>query len=193
MKYYIFFLFIQVIFTVNLESAKFSDVKIFSTSPIGPYKLVFKQIYSANSTKNNKLQYNFYLSHKDNKTTVFGNITTNIPLDDTLFVGVKIAVKDSSGRWKENSLMQKWQNACSTLKQFAGNAWSTFLYGFGVNHTNCPIPKGFYIAPGVDTSILKNSNLPKTFLYGTYKVHIYLSQQNEIVGGQVVIVELKRP
>jgi hypothetical protein len=53
--------------------------------------------------------------------------------------------------------------------------------------------QGIYIASGVDTSILKNSNLPKTFLYGTYKVYIYFSQQNEIIGGQVVIVELKRP
>jgi len=53
--------------------------------------------------------------------------------------------------------------------------------------------QGFYLAPGIDTSILKDSNLPKTFLYGTYKVYLYVTQKNEIVGGQVVIVEVKRP
>jgi hypothetical protein len=53
--------------------------------------------------------------------------------------------------------------------------------------------QGFYIASGVDTSILKDSNLPKTFLYGTYKLYMYYMQQNEIICGQVIIAELKRP
>ncbi|XP_060847286.1 uncharacterized protein LOC132926879 [Rhopalosiphum padi] len=155
--------------------------------------MVFKQAYGANTAKNYKLQYNFYFSHKDNKTIIFGNTTLYIPFDDTLFLGVKIALKDSTGKWKENSFMHKWPNACSTLKQITGNAWTDMIYGLGFNHTNCPIPKGFYLAPGIDTSILKDSNLPKTFLYGTYKVYLYVTQKNEIVGGQVVIVEVKRP
>ncbi|XP_060835152.1 uncharacterized protein LOC132918085 isoform X2 [Rhopalosiphum padi] len=116
----------------------------------GPYKLVFKQTYSANPAKNYKLKYNFYFSHKDNKTTLFGNTTMHVPFDDTLFLEVKIAMKDAYGSWKENSLMHKWQNACSTLKQFAGNIWTASLYGLGINHTNCPLPTGFYIAPGID-------------------------------------------
>ncbi|XP_060834549.1 uncharacterized protein LOC132917702 [Rhopalosiphum padi] len=192
MKNFFFFMFIQLTFTVSLESAKSPDVKIYSTSPMGPYKLVIKQTYIANPAKINKIQYNIYLSHKDNKTIIFGNTTLNIPLDDTLILGVKVARKDSSGRWKENSFMQNWPKACSTAKQFFGNAWNGVMYGLGINNTNCPLLKGFYIAPGVDTSILKDSNLPKTFLYGTYKLYMYYTQKNEIIGGQVIIVELKR-
>jgi len=52
----------------------------------GPYKLVIKQLYSCNPTNNNKIQYNWYLSHKDNTTFVLGNSTNIIPFDDTLSV-----------------------------------------------------------------------------------------------------------
>uniref|UniRef100_A0A2S2PPQ3 Uncharacterized protein n=1 Tax=Schizaphis graminum TaxID=13262 RepID=A0A2S2PPQ3_SCHGA len=192
MKHFIFFMFLQIIFTIYSESAKSNREKIYSTSPIGPYKLLLKQTYSLKPTKN-LIQHDLYLSHKDNKTVIFGNTTSVIPFDDTLFFEIRMALKDSSGRWNENSFMQKWPKACSTTKKLAGNAWTKLMYGIGVNNTNCPIPPGFYIAPGVDISISKDSNLPQTFLYGTYKFYFYYTRQNEILGGQVNIIELKRP
>ncbi|XP_060847262.1 uncharacterized protein LOC132926864 [Rhopalosiphum padi] len=193
MKNYICFMFIQLTFTVNLESAKSPDVKIYSTSPIGPYHVVFKDIYSCNPMKNSKIQISWYLSHKGNKTIILGNSTGVIPFDDTLFLDIKLALKDAFGKWRENSFMQKWPRACSTFKQIMGNAWPVFSKALGLINTNCPIPPGFYTASGVDTSIFKNSNLPKTFLYGTYKFYIYFSRKNEIFACQVFILELKRP
>ncbi|XP_060834734.1 uncharacterized protein LOC132917818 [Rhopalosiphum padi] len=193
MNIFMLTMFIQLIFTINSEYVKSDGLKIFSTSPIGPYKLIFKQTYSVNLAKNNTIQCNYYLSHRDNKTFIFGNTTLNIPFDDTLFLELKMALKDSSGRWKENLYMQKWPNACSSLKKIIGNTWTAFVYGLGINHTNCPLPTGFHTGRGLDTSLFKYSNLPKTFLYGTYKVYFYFLQKNEIVGGQVYILEFKRP
>jgi hypothetical protein len=57
--------------------------------------MAIKQTYIANPAKINKIQYNIYLSHKDNKTIIFGNTTMNIPLDDTLFVSGYNWVKES--------------------------------------------------------------------------------------------------
>jgi len=50
-----------------------------------------------------------------------------------------MALKDSLGRWKENSFMQKWTKACSFVKQIAGKAWPEISFGLGLNTTDCPI------------------------------------------------------
>ncbi|XP_060834595.1 uncharacterized protein LOC132917734 [Rhopalosiphum padi] len=193
MKNCIFFLVIQLIFTVNLESTKSPDVKIYSTSPIGPYELSLKRVYNCNPTQDNKIQHNYYLSHVDNKTMILGNTTSYIPFDDTLLLEVKMSLKDSNGRWRENSFFQKWPKACSTFKQSLGKAWPVFSKGLGLINTNCPIPPGIYINPGADASLFKKSNLPKTFLYGTYKFNMYYSRKNEIFGCQIYIIEFTRP
>ncbi|CAH1720400.1 unnamed protein product [Aphis gossypii] len=189
---HIFLMFIQLIFTINLESAKSNSANIFSTSPIGPYKLVMKQLYSCNPTKNNKIQHNWYLSHRDNTTFILGNTTGDIPFDDTLSFEVKMALRDSHGRWQENSFMQKWTKACTFIKYIAGKAWPEISFGLGFNTTKCPIPANFYDAPGMDISIIKNTNVPKSFLYGTYKFNVYYTRQNEIYGCQICILEIKR-
>ncbi|CAH1720394.1 unnamed protein product [Aphis gossypii] len=193
MKHYIYFMFIQLIFKINSDFVESANVNILSTSPIGPFKMVFKRIYSCNPTKNNKIQHNFYLSHRDNTTFVLGNTTSDIPLDDTLSLEIKLANKDSFGNWNENAFMHKSPNACSALKKLYGIAWNKIILSLGFKTTNCPILPGFYLSPGLDTSVLKDTNLPKAFLYGTYKSYIYYTRQNEIFGCVAIVLELKRP
>ncbi|CAH1720396.1 unnamed protein product [Aphis gossypii] len=105
---------------------------------------------------------------------------------------VKMALRDSHGRWQENSFMQKWTKACTFIKYIAGKAWPEISFGLGFNTTKCPIPANFYYAPGMDISIIKKTNVPKSFLYGTYKLNVYYTRQNEIYGCQNYILEVKR-
>jgi hypothetical protein len=57
-----------------------------------------------------------------------------------------MSLKDSNGRWRENSFFQKWPKACSTFKQLLGKAWPVFSKGLGLINTNCPIhPVKIYI------------------------------------------------
>ncbi|KAF0747426.1 Uncharacterized protein FWK35_00028452 [Aphis craccivora] len=104
-----------------------------------------------------------------------------------------MAEKDSFGRWKENAYMQKSPNACSSLKTLMGKSWTPFLSGVGIQDTNCPILPGIYIAPGFDlVLILKESNIPKIFAYGTYKINMWYTKKNEMFGCQSIVIEVKR-
>jgi len=53
---------------------------------------------------------------------------------------MKMALKDSFGRWKENVFVTKSPNACSSLKQLMGNIWTAFKHGSGFKNADCPIP-----------------------------------------------------
>jgi len=53
---------------------------------------------------------------------------------------MKMALKDSFGRWKENVFVHKSPKACSTLKKLMGNIWIPFKIGSGFKNTDCPIP-----------------------------------------------------
>jgi len=50
-----------------------------------------------------------------------------------------MALRDSTGRWQENSFMQKWTKACTFVKQITGKAWPEISFGLGFNTTKCPI------------------------------------------------------
>lgn len=52
---------------------------------------------------------------------------------------MKVALKESSGYWKENVITQKWEKACTTLKNIIGNEWTAFVHGNGLRNTKCPI------------------------------------------------------
>lgn len=52
---------------------------------------------------------------------------------------IKIALKDSFGIWKEDVLMYKSPNACSTVKQLLGKAWSEIINGYDFQSVDCPI------------------------------------------------------
>jgi len=53
---------------------------------------------------------------------------------------MKMALKDSFGRWKENVFVTKSPNACSSLKKLMGNIWTAFKHGSGFKNADCPIP-----------------------------------------------------
>jgi len=53
---------------------------------------------------------------------------------------IKLALKDSFGRWRENAFVLKSPKACSTLKQLMGNIWTAYKHGNGLKNTDCPIP-----------------------------------------------------
>ncbi|XP_027842577.2 uncharacterized protein LOC126550058 [Aphis gossypii] len=193
MKNYNFFMFIKLLIIIIICSESTAKNKNGLTSPVGPYQLVFKQIYNCEMKQNSKLKLDAYLSHTGNSTLILGKSTLKVPFDDTLFLEMRLAFKDSFGQWKENHFVYKSPKACSTLKEIFGNAWTAFTIGSGFPSTNCPIRPGIYDAPGFDPSVLKDSNAPKVFLYGTYKFHLYFTKNNEVLGCEAYILEFKRP
>jgi len=52
---------------------------------------------------------------------------------------INIAMRDSFGKWKYNTFIQKSPKACSTLKQGYGNSWNKYLKNFGIKNNTCPI------------------------------------------------------
>ncbi|VVC27780.1 Hypothetical protein CINCED_3A020554 [Cinara cedri] len=111
------------------------------------------------------------------------NSTYLIPFDDTIFVGFNLAFNDTNGKWKENFLTHKFQNACSSFKVLMGNQYSKFMNGMGIFDLGCPKKKGFYMATDIlNTSMIHKMNIPKTFIYGVYKIDITYSRKNQILG-----------
>lgn len=53
--------------------------------------------------------------------------------------------------------------------------------------------QGIYTATGTDTALIMESNFPKTFFYGTYKIHFILSKNGTRQGCFTLLVEIKRP
>jgi len=52
---------------------------------------------------------------------------------------MKMALKDTSGIWKENAFTHKTPKACSSFKTAMGNMWTPFIHGAGFKETDCPI------------------------------------------------------
>ncbi|XP_015369654.1 PREDICTED: uncharacterized protein LOC107165777 [Diuraphis noxia] len=170
------------------------NFNIFSSLPFGPFKIIFKDIQICNASKEYKIQNNFYLGQnpKSNVTEIKGNITVTIPFDDSLFLEGNFARRSADGIWKENTFIHKMPKACSTLRYLMGEEWSRMMYDLGIQNATCPVPPGVYIFPGLDTSIFnKNTNFPKTFIYGTYKLRYFYSRKNEVYGCNIYVVEIK--
>lgn len=51
-----------------------------------------------------------------------------------------MAVKDSIGGWKDNAFIYKQSKACTSMKNFLGEAWNPIITGLGINNDICPIP-----------------------------------------------------
>ncbi|XP_022177761.1 uncharacterized protein LOC111038828 isoform X2 [Myzus persicae] len=116
-----------------------SDVSLISSLKFGEYKLIFKQIFKCNSSQVYKIQFNHYIIPTANSTKLKGNITMLIPYDDTMSIEINMAMRDSFGNWKDNTIIQKSPNACSKIKLGFGNSWNKYLNSFGINNTACPI------------------------------------------------------
>ncbi|XP_026806885.1 uncharacterized protein LOC113549676 [Rhopalosiphum maidis] len=174
-----------------IESNAFN---IFTKLPLGPYKLIFKHIGKCNdSSQNNKIQHHLYLSQnpKSNVTEIKGYTNSSVPFDDTLFLEVTFSFKDADGSWKDNTLYHKSPKGCSSFKYLLGASWTAIMEGLGIKNVTCPISPGIYTATGVDTSLLSNANLPKTFVYGTYKIQQYYTLKREVYSCIILIVEFK--
>uniref|UniRef100_A0A2S2PQ48 MD-2-related lipid-recognition domain-containing protein n=1 Tax=Schizaphis graminum TaxID=13262 RepID=A0A2S2PQ48_SCHGA len=115
--------------------------------PFGIYRLNFLGVTRCDSSipTNNKLKYELYLSKKSaNTTEIKGVVTNSVPLDDSLDLEFKLAVKDSIGGWKENAFIYKTPKACSSLKKILGPAWNPVLDSAGAYNATCPIAVTFY-------------------------------------------------
>ncbi|XP_029344506.1 uncharacterized protein LOC115033005 [Acyrthosiphon pisum] len=169
------------------------NLNILSVLPLGPYKLNFKQVRSCDSSKSYKIQHNFYLSFNQisNATEIRGTTISIVPFDDTLFMEANVALRDKDGNWKDNTYMHKSPKACSSFRNLMGAEWTTVINGLGIKNATCPIPPGNYTGTGVDTSLFSNTNLPKTFVYGTYRLRYYYTRNNEVYTCLIYVFEIK--
>uniref|UniRef100_A0A2S2NQB8 MD-2-related lipid-recognition domain-containing protein n=1 Tax=Schizaphis graminum TaxID=13262 RepID=A0A2S2NQB8_SCHGA len=99
--------------------------------------------------------------------------------------------KDAGGNWKDNTLYHKSPKGCSSFKHLMGTSWTAIMNGLGMENVTCPIPPGIYTATGMDTSLLSNTNIPKTFVYGTYKIRLYYTIKKEVYSCNILIIEFK--
>ncbi|XP_060847243.1 uncharacterized protein LOC132926848 [Rhopalosiphum padi] len=168
-------------------------MKLISTLPIGEYKVIINQFFKCNPSQEYKIQHNFYIVHTKNTTLFKGNITLLIPFDDTMSMEFNLAMRDSFGKWRDNTLVQKSPKACSVVKQVIGNSWNNYLNSFGIKNHACPISPGVYTSGnGMDTSIFKDANFPRQFIYGTYKLRYSYNRNNEILSCNNYVFEIKR-
>ncbi|CAI6348051.1 unnamed protein product [Macrosiphum euphorbiae] len=167
-------------------------LNILSALPLGPYKLNFKQVRICDPSKFYKLQHNFYLSYNPitNSTVIRGNTSSIIPFEDTLFMEANVASRGADGNWKDNTYMQKSPKACSSFRNLMGAEWTTVMNGLGIKNATCPIPPGNYTGTGVDTSLFLNTNFPKTFVYGTYRLRYSYTRNNEVCTCLIYVFEI---
>lgn len=52
--------------------------------------------------------------------------------------------------------------------------------------------QGFYTGSGMDMSIYKDTNFPQQLIYGTYKLRVSYTRNNEIFGCNIYIYEVRR-
>ncbi|XP_027842584.2 uncharacterized protein LOC114123718 [Aphis gossypii] len=186
-------LFLIYSLTVLLLCIGSRALNIFPKLPIGPYKMIFKQISRCESSQNHKIRHSYYLSynHKSNVTEIRGSTNSSVLFDDTLFFETNFSFKDENGNWKDNTLYHKSPNACSSFRRLMGTTWTTVMDGLGFKNATCPILPGIYTASAVDTSLFLNANIPKTFIYGTFKIRFYYTLKKEVYSCNIVIVEFK--
>ncbi|KAE9528749.1 hypothetical protein AGLY_012324 [Aphis glycines] len=130
--------------------------------PLGEYRVIFDRVYPCEPTKNHSIKCNLYFSKKTSSITELkGNITSMIPLDDTLTLDVNVASWSLTGGWKPNSIVYITKNACTNMKNVLGNVWYSLIKAFNGPITSCPLPAGTYITSGVDLKELEDYNAPK--------------------------------
>ncbi|XP_050430649.1 uncharacterized protein LOC126839385 [Adelges cooleyi] len=135
------------------------------------YKLKFKAIFPCESTEHHKLQYNMYLSKTSpTQFKLKGNMTLLIPYDDSINININMAEKGSIGGCKDNAHVYTTTNACSKMKFLFGDSWDIYIHGFHFPDLECPIKPGVYVSSGIDIDKMMNTNFPKTFFYGEYKM-----------------------
>ncbi|KAF0757893.1 Uncharacterized protein FWK35_00026537 [Aphis craccivora] len=94
-------------------------------------------------------------------TEIKGNLSSEIPFDDSLRFDVNFASWSLTGGWKPNFLVFVTKNACSSMKSILGNSWYSLTKAFNLPTTNCPLPKGNYISSGYDTTLFNDNNFSK--------------------------------
>eukprot|EP00102_Acyrthosiphon_pisum_P009078 XP_003246684.2 PREDICTED: uncharacterized protein LOC100570244 [Acyrthosiphon pisum] len=163
--------------------------------PMGEYKLVYDKLYHCESTKNNPIQFNWFISKKTfSITELKGNLTFMIPFDDTLKLDINFASWGSTGGWIPNSNTIKANKACSSLKYLCGNSWIKLTKDFNSTTNSCPVPTGTYITSGIDFKKLEDHNFPKVYFYGKYKLMInFKNVENKVVGCTIVELYVIRP
>ncbi|XP_050540052.1 uncharacterized protein LOC126904821 [Daktulosphaira vitifoliae] len=150
---------------------------------IGPFWVDFKEFQSCNLSINYPIQFNFY-PRKDTKYSelLFGNITLQRPLDDSLRMSILLGNFDTIGLRKENSLAHV-KKACTSLKMglYGEKTWKIFTDTFKIP-ADCPWSIGHYVSSGFNTSAFKESHFPKSFIYGKYTSRLlYLDRKNNII------------
>ncbi|XP_060849841.1 uncharacterized protein LOC132928911 [Rhopalosiphum padi] len=189
----IFFKLYLLIGFLTVSNAK---TKFMPNLPLGEYRMILTAIYQcAEETKDLPIKFNVYLSKKSsNLTEIRGNLTSEIPFDDSIVFDANFASWSLTGGWKPNSIVYVTNNACSKVKSILGNAWIAFIKVFNASTANCPIPKGIYKSSGYGTTLLNDNNFPKVYFYGKYKyVGKLKNKNNKLLGCIAAELSIVRP
>ncbi|XP_050434063.1 uncharacterized protein LOC126841537 [Adelges cooleyi] len=124
-----------------------------------------------------------------------GNMTFLIPFDDSISLNINMAKKGSIGGWIDNAHVYTSTKACSKVKSLFGSAWYACIQGFRYSNPNCPIQPGAYVSSGIDIDKVLNTDFPKRFYYGEYKMTTTFtrSSNGEKLGCGVMILDVLRP
>ncbi|XP_050441498.1 uncharacterized protein LOC126846258 [Adelges cooleyi] len=188
------FLFILII---SIPGIIYTERIYYPTLPFGEYKVKFKAVFQCDDKIDYLIKTNVHLHRATKtKTEIRGNITMDVPFDDSIKLKFNMAILDRIGGWKDNAYVFNTTNGCTTLKTFFRKEFWT-SYTNNNNNTSvleCPVPSGFYEMDGLDLTLVQKLNIPKKFFYGTYKLYLYYTDENDTtIGCTVFVFEILRP
>ncbi|XP_060852637.1 uncharacterized protein LOC132930665 [Rhopalosiphum padi] len=188
-------IFLKLYLLIGFLTVSNAQTKFMPNLPLGEYRIIVTAMYQCGETKDLPFKVNLYLSKKSsNITEIRGNLTLEIPFDDSLVLDVNFSSWSLTGGWKPNSLIYVTNNACSKMKSILGNAWIAFTKVFNASTANCPIPKGIYKSSGYDTTLFNDNNFPKVYFYGKYKyVGKVKNKNNKLLGCIAAELSFVRP
>ncbi|XP_065216067.1 uncharacterized protein LOC135842504 [Planococcus citri] len=133
-----------------------------------------------------------HLTRKNKKPELYGNLTLAVPFDDTTPMKVNFAILGMNSAWIPNFYSMTFLRGCSDgyLAMF-NEGWVNYMLSFGISPA-CPVPKGFHRTRGYDPdNFLKNSMLPKQFVYGRYKMEMeYYTKRNTLMGCSYLTIDV---
>ncbi|XP_014292345.3 uncharacterized protein [Halyomorpha halys] len=174
--------------TIVVAIISLSDSQLdYSERKMGPYRAVIRRMDHCEES-GEKLMYSD--STKITKTgrntyTYSANITSLIPVDDTIQATTDFAIWGNGG-WRPHFMVFDIEHFCSVYRDYMPQLFTKLMNEHGIS--GCPIPPGTYRVMNVSLENLRNK-IP-TLPYGVFRADIIWNKNRTILGCERVYLDL---
>ncbi|XP_050546039.1 uncharacterized protein LOC126908168 isoform X2 [Daktulosphaira vitifoliae] len=110
------------------------------------YNVNLTEVYPCSNSTSYKINANLYQKNITlSKLMIDGKLKLYISFDNSFSINLHTMQWDMIGGWKENSMVLNKKKACSSLRDFLGEAWIPFINSFNKKNYLCPITKSSWI------------------------------------------------